>query len=91
MKEGFRRPGAGVACGGADAAGTPSIAGIVCAMVPLASATALGIIGGTISLSLLCIWWLLRAERQETDEEEAVERAEAQDVRRAVEDELSHR
>jgi hypothetical protein len=60
-------------------------------MVPLASATALGIIGGTISLSLLCIWWLLRLERQETDEEEAVERAEAQDARRAVEDELSRR
>jgi hypothetical protein len=48
-----------------------SIAGIVCAMVPLASATALGIIGATISLSLLCIWWLLHVERQETDEEEA--------------------
>jgi cbb3-type cytochrome oxidase subunit 3 len=60
-------------------------------MVPLASATALGIIGGTISLSLLCIWWLLRAERQETDEEEAAERAEAQDARPAVEDELSPR
>ena len=60
-------------------------------MVPLASATALGIIGGTISLSLLCIWWLLRLERQETDEEEAVKRAEAQDARQAVGDEFSPR
>jgi hypothetical protein len=77
--------------GGTDAAGTLSIAGIVCSMVPLASATALGIIGGTISLSLLAIWWLLRAERQETDEEEAAERAEANDARAAVKDELSPR
>lgn len=66
-------PPAGVKRGGADAAGTPSIAGIVCAMVPLASATALGVIGGTISLALLCIWWLLRAESREADEEEASE------------------
>jgi type VI protein secretion system component VasK len=67
------------------------IAGIVWTMVPLASATALGIIGGTISLSLLCIWWLLRAERQETDEEEAAERAEAEAARPAVKDELNPR
>ncbi|HTC71993.1 MAG TPA: hypothetical protein VK655_03845 [Solirubrobacteraceae bacterium] len=60
-------------------------------MVPLASATALGIIGGTISLALLCIWWLLRAERQETDEEEAAEEARAEAARPAVEDELSPR
>ena len=71
MKESFRW-----ACGGGrrrrcPVVGAPSIVGIVWTMVPLASATALGIIGGTISVSLLCIWWLLRAERQETDEEEA--------------------
>jgi hypothetical protein len=40
-------------------------------MVPLASATALGIIGGAISLSLLCIWLVLRVENEEADEDEA--------------------
>jgi hypothetical protein len=40
-------------------------------MVPLASATALGIIGGAISLSLLCIWLVLRVENKEADEDEA--------------------
>jgi hypothetical protein len=71
MKDGFRHACSGHTCTAAEVPKAPSIAGIVCAMVPLASATALGIIGGTISLSLLCIWWLLRLEGQETDEEEA--------------------
>jgi hypothetical protein len=42
-------------------------------MVPLASGTALGIIGGVISVSLLFLWWLLRAESRDADEEEASE------------------
>jgi hypothetical protein len=91
MKGGFPYRCGGVSRGDAEGAGTPSIAGIVCAMVPLASATALGIIGGTVSLSLLCIWWLLRAERQETDEEEAAEQAQAEPARPAVEEEFGAR
>jgi hypothetical protein len=60
-------------------------------MVPLASATALGVVAGAISLSLLCIWWLLRVEAQESDEDEAIELAEAKAERAAAEDELSPR
>jgi len=55
-------------------------------MVPLASATALGILGGVISVSLLCLWWLLRAESRDADEEEAAERAAADAAREAVEE-----
>jgi hypothetical protein len=61
-------------------------------MVPLASATALGVLGGVIGLSLLALWWLLRGEQRETEEEELeVELAEAQEERAAAEDELSPR
>lgn len=52
-------------------------------MIPLASATALGILGGVISVSLLCLWWLLRAESRDADEEEAAERAAAEGVEEA--------
>lgn len=55
-------------------------------MVPLASATALGILGGVIGLSLLCLWWLLRAESRDADEEEAAERAQADAARKDVEE-----
>jgi hypothetical protein len=55
-------------------------------MVPLASAAALGILGGVISVSLLCLWWLLRAESRDADEEEAAERAAADAAREAVEE-----
>ena len=73
-------------------AGAPRIGGIVCPMVPLASATALGVLGGVIGLSLLALWWLLRGEARETEEEELeVELAEAQEERAAAEDELSPR
>jgi hypothetical protein len=54
-------------------------------MVPLASGTALGILGGVISVSLLFLWWLLRAESRDADEEEAAERAEAEAAGEAVE------
>jgi uncharacterized membrane protein len=60
-------------------------------MVPLASATALGVLGGVIGLSLLCLWWLLRVEAQESDEDEAIEVAEAKAARAAAEDELRPR
>jgi hypothetical protein len=55
-------------------------------MVPLASATALGILGGVISVSLLCLWWLLRAESLDADEEEAAERAAADAAAEGVEE-----
>ncbi|MCW3018150.1 MAG: hypothetical protein JWN10_458 [Solirubrobacterales bacterium] len=60
-------------------------------MVPLASSTALGILGGVIGLSLLCLWWLLRAESRDADEEEAAECAESDAAREALEKELSPR
>jgi len=60
-------------------------------MVPLASGTALGIIGGVISVSLLFLWWLLRAESRDADEEEAAERTEADAAREAAAEELSPR
>jgi hypothetical protein len=65
-------------------------------MVPLASASGLVVIGGTISLALLAIWWLLRAEGREFAEEqaaeqEAAERAEGDPARRAAGDWVSRR
>ncbi len=54
-------------------------------MVPLASSTGIGILGGTISVSLLFLWWLLRAESRDSDEEEAAERAEADAAREVME------
>jgi hypothetical protein len=65
-------------------------------MVPLASASGLAVIGGSISLALLAIWWLLRGEAREYEEEqaaeqEAAERAEADATRRAAGDWVSRR
>jgi hypothetical protein len=54
-------------------------------MVPLASATGIGVLGGAIGVSLLFLWWLLRAESRDADEEEAAERAAADAAREAVE------
>lgn len=54
-------------------------------MLPLASATGIGVLGGTIIVSLLFLWWLLRAESRDADEEEAEERAEADAAREAME------
>ncbi len=54
-------------------------------MVPLASATGIGVLSGTICVSLLFLWWALRAESRESDEEEAAERAEAEAAREAME------
>lgn len=54
-------------------------------MVPLASATGLGILGGVISVSLLCLWWLLRAEARDAEEEDAAEHAEQRAAGEAAE------
>jgi hypothetical protein len=54
-------------------------------MVPLASATGIGVLGGVIAVSLVLLWWLLRVESQEADEEEAAERAAADAAREAME------
>ena len=54
-------------------------------MVPLASATGIGVLGGSIGVSLLFLWWLLRAESRDADEEEAAERAAADAAREAME------
>jgi hypothetical protein len=55
-------------------------------MLPLASASGLAVVTGAISASLLFLWWLLRAESRDADEEEATEPAEAEAAREAVED-----
>jgi hypothetical protein len=66
-------------------------AGIVCSMIPLASGTGIGILGGVIAVTLICLWWLLRAESREADEEEAAERAQSDAAPAAVEEEPSPR
>jgi hypothetical protein len=57
-------------------------------MLPLASGTGIGILGGTIGVSLLFLWWLLRAESRDADEEEAVATTEGDDSLAAREAEV---